>query len=212
MTISAQLTPPAPSRPSPFTHDPEFRRNPHGRHGRHGRSGWAPPGSEHPATERPTRQGPTGVRAEPATPVDAFALLDHRTRSRSVALPDAPPGRYLSAEDGEEVRLIALDQPIIRIGRGLSADVRVEDPQVSRRHAIIAQRGDGTRVLDDRSSNGTHVNGHAVTIGYLDDGDVLQIGRAVLRFVEIGSPARARPVRRFSIAAVAPRQVVSSDA
>ncbi|MDQ6729192.1 MAG: FHA domain-containing protein [Actinomycetota bacterium] len=130
---------------------------------------------------------------EPATTVNAFALLDHWTRSRSVALADAPPGRYLSAEDGEEVGLVPLDQPIIRIGRGLAADVRIEDPQVSRRHAIIAQRGDGARVLDDRSSNGTHVNGRPVTIGYLDDGDVLRIGRVVLRFVEIGSPsARAR--------------------
>jgi pSer/pThr/pTyr-binding forkhead associated (FHA) protein len=169
-------------------------------------------GAERPTAQRPAVPGAAGkLRAEHTTPPDAFALLDHRTRTRSVALADAPPGRYLSAEDGEEVRLVPLDQPIVHIGRGLGADIRVEDPQVSRRHAIIAQRGDGARVLDDRSSNGTHVNGRAVTIGYLNDGDVLRLGRVVLRFVEIGTPAPARPLRRFPLAVVGRRQVITAS-
>ncbi len=200
MTISAQLTPPAsPStgRPTPSTHDPLARRDPHARRGATSRERPGAGSARAGPSARPPKvpqSPPRARRRRPrhASPVDAFALLDHRTRSRSVALADAPPGRYLSAEDGEEVRLVPLDQPIIHIGRGLSADVRVEDPQVSRRHAIIAQRGDGARVLDDRSSNGTHVNGRAVTVGYLNDGDVLRLGRVVLRFVEIG-PAGPRP-------------------
>ncbi len=114
---------------------------------------------------------PARVRADhatlgmPARPIpitaDAFALLDHRTRSRTVAPGDAPRAATCRSRHGDEVRLIPLDRPIIHIGRGLTADVRIEDPQVSRRHAIIAQRGDGVRVLDDRSSNGTFVNGRA---------------------------------------------------
>jgi len=199
MTISAQLIPthggPPSGRP-PASLDPHARRDRLTRRGRLG------------ATERDVRRGihdrPTiDLGAERPTTVSAFALLDHRTRSRAVALADAPPGRYLSAGDGEAVRLVPLDQPIIRIGRGLGADVRIEDPPVSRRHAIIAQRGGGARVLDDRSSNGTHVNGRPVTIGYLDDGDVLRIGRVVLRFVEIPGAVRVRPLRRFPLAVVA---------
>lgn len=149
---------------------------------------------------------------ERPTPPDAYALLDHRTRSHSVALADAPPGRYLSVEDGEEIRLIPLDQPIVHIGRGLSADVRIEEPHVSRRHAIIAQRGDGARVLDDRSSAGTRVNGRPVTVGELNDGDVLRLGRVVLRYMEIPATVRVRPLRRFPLAVVARRQVVPGAA
>ena len=105
----------------------------------------------------------------------------------------APPGRYLEVEHGDEVRLIPLERPLIHIGRGLTSDVRLEDLQVSRRHAIIAQRGDGVRVLDDRSSTGTFVNGRSVTVAYLTDGDVLRFGRVVLRFVEIETGRCAGP-------------------
>ena len=45
------------------------------------------------------------------------------------------------------------------------------------------------RVLDDRSSNGTFVNGRAVTVAYLTDGDVLRFGRVVFRYVEIEAGA-----------------------
>lgn len=129
--------------------------------------------------------------------VDCFALLDHHTRERAVPRDSARPGRYLSVEHGDETLLIALERPITHIGRGLVADVRLEDPLVSRRHAIIALRGDGARVLDDRSANGTILNGRSVTTAYLNDGDVLRFGRAVLRYVELEPEPRAEPLRRL---------------
>jgi hypothetical protein len=161
------------------------------------------PASHPPHTDRPT----VGLDAQHPIAVDAFELLDPRTRGRTVPLKAAPPGRYLSVEHAEEIQLIPLDRPIVRLGRGLTADIRLEDPQVSRRHAIIAQRGDGARVLDDRSVNGTFVNGREVTVGYVTDGDVLRLGRVVFRFVEIQPPVRAQPVRRFPLAAVRRRRV-----
>ena len=48
------------------------------------------------------------------------------------------------------------------IGRTLAADVRFDDPTVSRRHALIVRQADGVRVLDDRSLNGVFVNGERV--------------------------------------------------
>ena len=156
--------------------------------------------AEHPTAGHAAAQG--------AFAVDAYALLDHRTRGRAVALHAAPPGRYLSVEHGDEIHLIPLDRPVVHLGRGLSADIRVEDPQVSRRHAIVAQRGDGARVLDDRSSNGTFVNGREVTVSHVTDGDVLRLGRAVFRFVEISPPVGARPIRRFPLTAVGRRRIV----
>ncbi|MGI9184314.1 MAG: FHA domain-containing protein [Solirubrobacteraceae bacterium] len=70
------------------------------------------------------------------------------------------------------------------LGRGLNADIRIEDSQVSRRHAIIVQRGDGIRVLEDRSRNGTFVNGREVTVGLVDDGGRAPSGPHVFRIVE----------------------------
>jgi hypothetical protein len=149
----------------------------------------------HHATERPT----LGLQTRRPEAIAASALLDHRTRARAVRRDLAPAGRYLEVEDDQETQLIPLDRAVTHIGRGLAADIRLEDCHASRRHAIIAQRGDGARVLDDRSSNGTFVNGRAVAVGYLNDGDVLRIGRAVFRFVEIGPQRGTPPLRRIAL-------------
>jgi hypothetical protein len=142
-----------------------------------------------------------GIDARHPFVVDAFALLDHRTRGRSIPADQlVPPGRYLSIEHGDKTRLIPLERPITHIGRGLTADVRLEDAHVSRRHAIVSVRGDGIRVLDDRSSNGTFLNGRPVTVAALSDGDVLRFGRVVFRYVEIAPRRSPQPVRRIPLA------------
>jgi predicted component of type VI protein secretion system len=90
------------------------------------------------------------------------------------------------------------------------ADVRFEDPHVSRRHAIVAVRGESVRILDDRSTGGTFVNGRAVTVAELADGDVVRVGRAVFRYAEIApSPAADRftQMRRVPVSAVSRRRV-----
>jgi Inner membrane component of T3SS, cytoplasmic domain len=167
---------------------------------------------------RDLRDRPTaGLDAHHTFPVDSFSLLDHRTRVRAMPRELAPPGRYLSIDDGEDAKLIALDRPITHIGRGLSADVRIEDTHVSRRHAIVALRADGARLLDDRSFNGTYVNGRAVTIAYLSDGDVLRVGRVAFRYVEIDAPAtparsRSQPLRRIPLARLGRRLVPAGAA
>jgi FHA domain len=153
------------------------------------------PQSPSPSAERRT----LGLDAHVAPVSNAFALLDHATLRRAMARALAPPGRYLVVEaDGREL-LIALDRPIVHIGRGLSADIRIEDVRVSRRHAIIAQRGDGVRLLDDRSSNGTFVNGDEVTIANLSDGDLISFGSVSMRFTEIAPPYRRAPSRRIAV-------------
>ncbi len=153
-----------------------------------------------------------GLNASDPFVVDAFALLDHRTREHLIGVAGAPAGRYLSVERGGETLLLPLSRPITHIGRGLIADLRLEDSHVSRRHAILALRGEGARVLDDRSANGTFVNGRRVTVSYLSDGDVLRFGRAVLRYVEIVPPRRAEPLRRIPLARLRRRQVAAGDA
>lgn len=50
----------------------------------------------------------------------------------------------------------------VLIGRENTA-LLLDDPEVSRRHAVIRPRGDGLEIEDLGSLNGTWVNGHRVT-------------------------------------------------
>jgi hypothetical protein len=96
------------------------------------------------------------------------------------------PGQYLAYQtDGDEVVAVALQREWTRIGRSLAADIRFDDPTVSRRHALIVRQPDGLRVLDDRSLNGVFVNGERVEWSTLADGDEVVIGRHHLHFVDV---------------------------
>jgi FHA domain-containing protein/zinc ribbon family protein len=94
-------------------------------------------------------------------------------------------GVYLAyRHDDGKVCLMPLVAEWTRIGRSLTADIRFDDPTVSRRHAIISRHGDRVRVLDDRSLNGVFLRGDRVEWGELADGDELIIGRYRLYFIE----------------------------
>lgn len=105
------------------------------------------------------------------------------------ATPLAPvpvPSRHLVLEQDGRRRLLALTRPTTRIGRGFGSTVQLEDQSVSRRHAIVMQRRGRVRILDDRSSNGTFVNGRRVLEATLNDGDVIALGRVVLVYRDLG--------------------------
>jgi hypothetical protein len=117
-------------------------------------------------------------------PVDSDAWLA-QARERLVE-----PGEYLAYEDAHELKTVALRHEWTRIGRSLAADVRFDDPTVSRRHALVVRQADGVRVLDDRSLNGVFVNGSRIDrsgVGprVLRDGDEIVVGRYRLRFLSI---------------------------
>jgi DNA-directed RNA polymerase subunit RPC12/RpoP len=96
------------------------------------------------------------------------------------------PGQYIAYRTSDnEIRTFALQREWTRIGRSLAADIRFDDPTVSRRHALIVRQPDGLRVLDDRSLNGVFVNGERVEWSTLAEGDEIVIGRHHLHFVEI---------------------------
>jgi pSer/pThr/pTyr-binding forkhead associated (FHA) protein len=95
------------------------------------------------------------------------------------------PGQYVAYSSGEEVVAYTIAREWTRIGRSLAADIRFDDPTVSRRHALIVRQPDGLRVLDDRSLNGVFVNGERVEWSTLADGDEIVIGRHHLHFVDV---------------------------
>jgi predicted nucleic acid-binding Zn-ribbon protein len=138
------------------------------------------PGCEGASFTRASLFGPTRFsRAEPAPAADGRLLID--------AARDAigEPGRYLIFKDSGTVRTVGMPGESMRIGRSLSADLRFEDPTVSRRHAVLIVESGGVRVLDDRSLNGVFVNGERVVSQLLDDGDEIVIGRYRLRFADL---------------------------
>jgi pSer/pThr/pTyr-binding forkhead associated (FHA) protein len=118
-------------------------------------------------------------RPEPdAISADGDALLD---AARDAI---ADPGAYFLFHDSGSVRTVAMSGDSMRIGRSLSADLRFEDPTVSRRHAVLVSESDGIRVLDDRSLNGVFVNGERIVSQLLSDGDEVVVGRYRLRFAD----------------------------
>jgi predicted nucleic acid-binding Zn-ribbon protein len=102
------------------------------------------------------------------------------------------PGEYLAYEDGDRTVVVALTREWTRVGRSLAANVRFDDPTVSRRHALIVRQPDGVRVLDDRSLNGVFVNDRRVEWSKLEDGDEIVVGRHRLHFLVVAEmPAQA---------------------
>jgi hypothetical protein len=96
------------------------------------------------------------------------------------------PGRYLACRtDDGEIRVFEIERGWTRIGRSIAADIRLDHPSVSRRHALIVSEVDeALRVLDDRSLNGVFLNGELVDWGKLADGDELTIGSYQLFVIE----------------------------
>ena len=87
----------------------------------------------------------------------------------------------------------------ISMGRGVSNEIRLHDTEVSRVHASIQLTDDIFSLTDRNSSNGTMVNGKAVTLHRLIDGDQIQLGRTLLLFSDVelqdGRPAIADRVQ-----------------
>jgi pSer/pThr/pTyr-binding forkhead associated (FHA) protein len=129
-----------------------------------------------PARQRGTRQ--EGTLSEP--PPVGLATRLARTRERIES-----PGQYLCYEENKELRCVPLTREWTRIGRSLAADVRFDDPTVSRRHALVVRQPDGVRVLDDRSLNGVFVNGARIEGKVLQDGDEIIVGRHRLSFLDV---------------------------
>jgi two-component system cell cycle response regulator len=85
-------------------------------------------------------------------------------------------------------QVFALDAGDHVIGRGTEANVWVEDPSISRRHACVSRRSDGRFSVEDLgSTNGTFVSGRRIDgRAELVSGDRVQVGpNLILRFAII---------------------------
>jgi pSer/pThr/pTyr-binding forkhead associated (FHA) protein len=72
----------------------------------------------------------------------------------------------------------------VRIGRGPSNDIVIDNPVVSAQHAMLVKTGDSYWLRDLNSTNGTYVNGLLFTFGELKDGDTIRFGAVMAIFAE----------------------------
>jgi DNA-directed RNA polymerase subunit RPC12/RpoP len=96
------------------------------------------------------------------------------------------PGHHLVMRERGEIVGFHLELGWSRVGRCSAAEICLDDPSVSRRHAMLANESDKPpRILDDRSLNGVLVNGRKVEWAELNAGDELTIGRYRLYLLQV---------------------------
>ncbi len=124
--------------------------------------------------------------------------LDSMMSQQLSATGPAPPvtdkprnDRLLVWLDGARVMKYPLYKPDMVIGRSRGSDIRVTGSRTSRRHAHIFVE-DGAVIVEDLGSlNGITVNSESVRRKELHDGDVVDVGGARLRFVDLDEKAAA---------------------
>lgn len=118
--------------------------------------------------------------------VDETTILPRitpRTQRHAIPTQHLEPGTYMVVEDGGHLAAIPVPEGVTRIGRSFAAEIRLEDLSLSRRHAILVHGASETVILDDRSANGTFLNGERVLRATLNHGDVVVLGDTVMHFV-----------------------------
>lgn len=89
-----------------------------------------------------------------------------------------------------------VEEAAVLIGRHDQAAIRLDNPEISTRHAILFRFGGGPAVFDLGSRSGVWVNGQRCEISVLADGDRLTIGPFGLGVCDPDrkpSPTQARP-------------------
>ncbi|MBO0764974.1 MAG: FHA domain-containing protein [Hyphomicrobiaceae bacterium] len=122
--------------------------------------------------------------------VSRAARLRAKSADLSKELPEpmraaAPQSQAWLTVIGRPGGPMALAGDLIRIGRHEDNDIRLPDWSVYRHHAVIERTPEKAFVIADvsgKDGSGVRVNGAPTTRTQLADGDVIELGRAKLRF------------------------------
>jgi hypothetical protein len=83
--------------------------------------------------------------------------------------------------DGADAHTISFDRPIINVGKLSTSNLRLDDINVSRKHAVIEMRENGEwRITDLGSTNGTFVNDERIVQAQIKNGDRVRLGESSL--------------------------------
>jgi DNA-binding NtrC family response regulator len=92
-------------------------------------------------------------------------------------------GRELCIDGGDAARLL--------VGKGPTADLKLVDPAVSRRHLAVEVEGGRLRITDLGSTNGTRIGEHEIVDAYARGGEIVRIGSTSLRVERLAKASRA---------------------
>ncbi|MGC8844671.1 MAG: HD domain-containing phosphohydrolase [Candidatus Hydrogenedens sp.] len=86
---------------------------------------------------------------------------------------------------------------VLTIGRGQENVITLDDPKVSRKHAVVEPTEDGPLLKDLNSVNGTYVGNQKITEYLLKPGDVFRVGTQLIRYevIKTSSDVEKSPVR-----------------
>ncbi len=100
--------------------------------------------------------------------------------------------KLILSMDGQVLQEIPLSKERITIGRKAHNDVQIDNLAVSGEHAVVVSIMDDAFLEDLGSTNGTMVNGKTVKKHFLQDNDVVELGKYKLKYVaEKGKPKAA---------------------
>jgi adenylate cyclase len=127
----------------------------------------------------------------------------------------------ISSPDGKN-GVLELSKAVITVGRGNANDLVLNDPSVSRFHAVLKLKPGGVAIADRGSTNGIQLNGRRIAQETeLRSGDIARVGRYELR-LESGEEGRIQvrraewpstldQIMRGRTGQIPPRQMVGAD-
>ena len=141
---------------------------------------------EAPQSDQPKAEDLMATGVISARPDIAVSVLEPAAAPEQAAEPETAEG------EGPRLLVVAPDVPehvypfageVMSMGRGRNNDIQIKnDGKISRYHCRIFRRGDEFIIEDNKSSNGTLVNGKLVTRQRLDGGEQVQIGETRMTF------------------------------
>jgi hypothetical protein len=138
------------------------------------------------ATRMVQREPRKAEPGEPKSQPAPGATMIYRPEPEPEPVPEPEPEPVVPAAKPAMLRAGAAEYPLERgklvIGRSRECDVRLADPNVSRKHAEVRREGSNFYVVDLESTNGTEVNGRRARRARLEDGDTILLGSTELVF------------------------------
>lgn len=104
--------------------------------------------------------------------------------------------------DGLVLKEIALDKERMSVGRKPHNDIQIDNLAISGEHAAIITILNDSFLEDLNSTNGTMVNGQAIKKHFLQNGDVVELGKYKLKYIN-EKPAHGEPAD-FNVDALSP--------
>jgi diguanylate cyclase (GGDEF)-like protein len=114
-----------------------------------------------------------------------------------------PPNACLIVISGGDIghqHIINIHQTLI--GRSINADIQINDDSASRDHALIIKDRKGYRIFDNSSKNGCFINDRKIDDCYLQDGDLLRIGKTIFKFLSSNNIEQAYHEELFRLAKI----------